>query len=67
MKRGVSHHRGGWVCAFLALALGGCVLPNSHLPQGFSSSYYRALQGTTVIAPAEPTPVVMPPPVLPAE
>jgi hypothetical protein len=36
----------------------GCALPDSHLPQGFSSSYYRHLQGVAGQPSSGPSPVM---------
>ena len=39
--------RKGWLRGALLLAVvaPGCALPNYHLPRGFSSTYYRHMQG----------------------
>ncbi len=39
----------------------GCALPDSHLPQGFSSSYYRHLQGVVGQPTSGPVPVMAAP------
>jgi hypothetical protein len=49
----------GWCCT--VLLIGGCALPDYHLPRGFSSTYYRKLQESqqftpVAVPPAEPIP-----------
>lgn len=70
-----------WICSLFASAMlfAGCALPDYHLPAGFSSTYYRHLEGTfpttvdnPVVAPVPATPAealprsYMPPPPAPA-
>jgi len=46
------------MCGVLLAVMGGCAVPDYHLPHGFSSSYYRHMQrGQPLIA---PTPTVSP-------
>lgn len=70
-----------WIYSPFAAAMlfAGCALPDYHLPAGFSSTYYRHLQGTfpttvnhSLVAPVPATPAealprsYMPPPPAPA-
>jgi hypothetical protein len=44
----------------LVTAVGGCALPDYHLPSGFSSTYYRHLQQSQEVMQAQATePIVM--------
>ena len=44
----------------LLAAVGGCAIPDYHLPQGFSSTYYRHLQQSQSVMQASATePVVI--------
>lgn len=44
----------------LSATIGGCAIPDYHLPQGFSSTYYRHLQESQSVMQASATePVVI--------
>lgn len=57
--------RGGWAVGLLVVGLliatGGCTMPESFLPGGFSSSYYRYLTaGPPVVVAPPPPPIAEP-------
>lgn len=44
-----------WLLGAVVVLLAGCALPESHLPGGFSSTYYRHLRQSSEVITAEAT------------
>jgi len=61
MSQGWKSYRLTTVGACALCVVGGCALPDYHLPHGFSSTYYRQLQQSQQFTPVVVPPVEEPP------